>query len=106
MKSTKKEVEALKTEITGLKIRLRRVEAFLITFPDPDDYLHDTSSEDELYEEAKEIVSKYDMASASLLQRRLMVGYARAASILDKLEEDGVIGPGEGGKPRKVLKKK
>lgn len=106
MNTTKKEIEILKNEITGLKIRLRRVEAFLTTFPNPDDYLHDTSSEDELLEEAKKMVSQYKMVSASLIQRRLMTGYARAARILDQLEEAGYISSGEGGKPRKVLKKK
>ena len=42
-------------------------------------------------------------ASASLLQRRLKVGYARAARLLDLMEEAGVIGPGEGAKPREVI---
>jgi len=61
------------------------------------------SAKDPLYEEAKEIVVKYQKASASLLQRRLQVGYARAARILDMLEEDGVIGSADGAKPREVL---
>jgi len=45
-------------------------------------------------------------ASASLLQRRLKVGYARAARLLDLMETQGVIGPGEGAKPRSILVKK
>ncbi|MDP3762831.1 MAG: DNA translocase FtsK, partial [bacterium] len=45
-------------------------------------------------------------ASASYLQRRLRVGYARAARLLDMLEERGIIGPGEGAKPREVLIKR
>lgn len=98
MNSTKKEIEILKNEVTGLKIQLRRVEAFLTTFPNPDDYLHDTTSEDELLEEAKKIVSSYKIVSTSLLQRRLMTGYARAARILEQLEETGYISPGEGSK--------
>ena len=57
---------------------------------------------DPLYEEAKEEVIRARKASASLLQRRLRVGYARAARLLDILEEKGVIGPGEGAKPREV----
>ncbi len=61
------------------------------------------SAKDPLYEEAKEMVVKYQKASASLLQRRLQVGYARAARILDMLEEDGLIGSADGAKPREVL---
>jgi S-DNA-T family DNA segregation ATPase FtsK/SpoIIIE len=59
--------------------------------------------EDPLYEEAKKIVIEAQKASASLLQRRLRIGYARAARLLDILEEKGIIGPGEGAKPRRVL---
>lgn len=58
--------------------------------------------EDSLYEEAKRIVSEAGKASASLLQRRLRVGYARAARLLDILEEQGMIGPSDGSKPREV----
>ncbi len=60
---------------------------------------------DELFEEAVRTVCQYDRASASLLQRRLKVGYARAARILDELEEAGIVGVGEGSKPRDVLVK-
>lgn len=60
---------------------------------------------DELFEEAVRTVCQYDRASASLLQRRLKIGYARAARILDELETAGVVGQGEGSKPRDVLVK-
>ncbi len=60
---------------------------------------------DELFEEAVRTVCQYDRASASLLQRRLKVGYARAARMLDELEEAGIVGLGEGSKPRDVLVK-
>ncbi|MDD5145065.1 MAG: DNA translocase FtsK [Candidatus Pacebacteria bacterium] len=60
------------------------------------------NEEDSLYEEAKKTVIESKKASASLLQRRLRVGYARAARLLDILEEKGVVGPGEGAKPREV----
>ncbi len=60
------------------------------------------SSEDDLYMEAKALVIQAGKASASLLQRRLRVGYSRAARILDLLEEDGIIGPSDGAKPREV----
>ena len=58
--------------------------------------------EDPLYEEAKKLVIRSRKASASLLQRYLRVGYARAARLIDVLEERGVVGPGEGAKPREV----
>ncbi len=58
--------------------------------------------EDELLQEAIETVRAAGKASASLLQRRLRVGYARAARLLDILEDKGIIGPGEGAKPREV----
>ena len=60
---------------------------------------------DQLFEDALRLICQHDRASASLLQRRLSVGYARAARILDQLEEAGIIGPGEGSKPRDVLVK-
>lgn len=58
---------------------------------------------DPLFEEAVQLVCQHDKASASLLQRRLSVGYARAARILDQLEESGIIEPGEGANARDVL---
>lgn len=64
-----------------------------------------TDGRDHLFEDALRLVCQFDKASASLLQRRLSVGYARAARIIDQLEAAGVIGPGEGSKPRDVLVK-
>lgn len=60
------------------------------------------SIDDELFEAAKEVIFQAKKASASLLQRRLRIGYARAARLLDILEEKGFIGPGDGAKPREV----
>jgi len=59
--------------------------------------------DDPLYEEAKRVVIQAKKASASLLQRRLKIGYARAARFIDLLEKRGVIGPPRGSKPREVL---
>lgn len=59
--------------------------------------------DDELFNEARELVMQAGKASASLLQRRLKVGYARAARLLDLMEAEGVIGPADGAKPREVL---
>lgn len=58
--------------------------------------------DDELYEQAVQIVSEAQTASASLLQRRLRVGYTRAARLIDMMEAQGVVGPYEGSKPREV----
>lgn len=60
-------------------------------------------TDDELFNQAVQVVSEAKKASASLLQRRLKVGYARAARLLDLMEEKGLIGPGEGAKPREVF---
>jgi len=67
--------------------------------------LGEREEEDELYPEAYETVVKAGKASASLLQRKLRIGYARAARLLDILEERGVVGPANGAKPREVFKK-
>jgi len=60
---------------------------------------------DPLFDKAVEIIMQHDKASASLLQRRLSIGYARAARILDQLEAAGYVGPAEGAKPRDVIKR-
>ncbi len=62
-----------------------------------------TGERDELYEDALAIVIAMGRASTSVLQRRLSIGYGRAAKILDMMEREGFIGPAEGAKPRKVL---
>jgi len=67
-----------------------------------DDY-EASGDDDQLYEDAVEVVRSAKKASASLLQRRLRVGYARAARLIDMMEERGVVGPGEGAKPRDVF---
>ena len=59
--------------------------------------------DDPLFEQAKEIVVSAGKASTTYIQRKLRVGYARAARIMDLLEEKGVVGPAEGSKPRAVL---
>ncbi len=67
-----------------------------------DDYASD-EEDDELFDEAVRVVKEAQKASASLLQRRLKVGYARAARLLDIMETKGLISPGEGAKPREVF---
>ncbi len=63
----------------------------------------DDEEDDDLYEEAKKTVIEAGKASTSYIQRKLRVGYARAARLMDILEERGVIGPADGAKPREVL---
>ncbi len=61
------------------------------------------SEEDDLYDEALQVVLENDAASTSLLQRRLKIGYGRAARLLDLMEENGIVGPPRGSKPREIV---
>lgn len=66
--------------------------------------LFDEDEDPAVYELAKKFVIESGKASTSYLQRRMGIGYARAARLIDMLEEEEVIGPGSGAKPREVLK--
>jgi DNA segregation ATPase FtsK/SpoIIIE, S-DNA-T family len=61
-------------------------------------------SNDELFQDAVRLVLEFGKASTSLLQRRLRIGYGRAAHLIDMMERDGIVGPAEGSKPREILK--
>lgn len=63
----------------------------------------DSSGDDPLYRQAVEIVMQTKKASASYLQRRLRIGFTRAARLIDLMEENGVVGPAQGAKPREIL---
>jgi len=63
----------------------------------------ETYADDELYDDAVKIVMEMGKASTSVLQRRLRIGYGRAASLLDAMERGGIVGPPDGTKPRVVL---
>src|SRR3989344_6308297 len=63
----------------------------------------DSDDDDELYPEAKRTVIEAGKASTSYLQRKLGVGYARAAKLIDMLEERGIVGPADGAKPRDII---
>lgn len=71
--------------------------------PSDEEEIQDLDDTDELYEEAVQLVAAQDTASVSFLQRKLKIGYARAARIMDQMEERGVVGPAEKSKPRDVL---
>jgi len=73
--------------------------------PEPDSEEAAAGSHDPMYEDAVRIVLEMGKASTSTLQRRLRLGYGRAARILDMMQRDGIIGPPDGSKPREVLKR-
>ena len=61
--------------------------------------------QDPMYEDAVRLVLEFGKASTSLIQRRLRVGYGRAAHLIDMMEQDGIVGAADGPKPREVLKR-
>ncbi len=61
------------------------------------------TSSDPMYQQALEVVTESGSASASMIQRRLRVGYNRAANLVEEMEKNGIVGPAQGSKPRKVL---
>jgi S-DNA-T family DNA segregation ATPase FtsK/SpoIIIE len=65
----------------------------------------DDDEHDDLYQDAVRLVIEFGKASTSLLQRRLRIGYGRAAHLIDLMEQDGIVGAADGPKPREVLKR-
>lgn len=104
----RKVVEWTNSEFSGQISKNKEMENHLAedlekTLEIPETELEDSYFKDDaLYEEAKRVVIESRKASASLLQRRLGIGYARAARLLDMLEEKGIVGPAQGAKPREV----
>jgi len=64
----------------------------------------DENDNDALFDDAVRLVFEFGKASTSLLQRRLRVGYGRAAHLIDMMERDGLVGPADGSRPRELLK--
>jgi S-DNA-T family DNA segregation ATPase FtsK/SpoIIIE len=64
----------------------------------------DSAEDDALFDDAVRLVFEFGKASTSLLQRRLRIGYGRAAHLIDMMERDGLVGPADGSKPREILK--
>jgi DNA segregation ATPase FtsK/SpoIIIE, S-DNA-T family len=73
--------------------------------PGADDGEAGEGENDALYEDAVRLVVEFGKASTSLLQRRLRIGYGRAAHLIDLMERDGIVGAADGPKPREVLKR-
>ena len=81
-------------------------EIFVEEEEDDDDVQDDTlftEGEDPLYEQALDIVVQAGKASASYIQRRLKIGYNRAARLVEEMEDRGIVGPANGSKPREVI---
>ena len=87
-------IEELNKKVIELEERIAKLEK------------EDSYTDDELYEKARELVIKEQRVSTSYLQRKFHIGYARASRLIDKLEQDGVVGKGNGVKPREILTKK
>jgi S-DNA-T family DNA segregation ATPase FtsK/SpoIIIE len=105
-REVKKVIDFLKSEEEGPKIKenflAEELERELETIPANSGEQFFGAEEDSLYLQAKQLVIEAKKASASLLQRRLRVGYARAARLLDILEQRGVVGPADGARPREI----
>ncbi len=71
---------------------------------DADTNGEDDDSNDDLFQDAVRLVLEFGKASTSLLQRRLRIGYGRAAHLIDMMERDGIVGPADGSRPREILK--
>jgi len=100
-----KDLEEIKGGLLTIKIKLARIETYLKNLLNYDDEMG-KEKEDELINEAARLLSTEEYVSASFLQKKLRIGYARAACILDQLEKKGLIGPGQGANPRRVVIKK
>lgn len=95
--------QALSGSIIGLQGRQSEIEGKVEDLENTASPTYDEDDLDPFYEQAVKIVTESGSASASLLQRRLEIGYARAARIIDVLETKGVVGAAEGSKPRQVF---
>lgn len=87
------DIDKLKKKVEELDNRVKAIEKALTPA---------SINDDALLLQAEVLVKQYEFATASFLQRRLAIGYARAARLLDQLAEKGVIEPADGARPRKV----
>ena len=97
------DIKDLEKKYKDLDKRLKKIENRISP---PSIFATGTDGRDELYKKAKALVLESENASASFLQRKLWIGYARAARILDELQVTGIVGPALGAEPRKILIKK
>jgi len=106
---TQGDLEIIKNELEALKVKVLSLESSLQQFFNKNNSSQSNVSldlrDDELYKRAIEVVVTASSASASLLQRHLQIGYAKACLILDRLEKNEIVSLGKGASPRKVLVK-
>jgi len=88
-------IKAYETEIPSEKLEFEQMKAKVSE--------KEEELDDEMYEKALSIVGLTGYASTSMIQRKLKIGYNRAASLLEKMEEEGIVGPPDGSKPREIL---
>lgn len=99
-------LQTILTELNELRTRIDTITKWIkIASVGPVDAVPEHTGPDPYFAEAVKIIQTANIASASLLQRKMAIGYARAARILDELQEAGYVDEGVGSKPRKVLKK-
>ncbi|HEY1741688.1 MAG TPA: DNA translocase FtsK [Granulicella sp.] len=104
---TEKEISAV-TEFWKAQGTAEYVEGFLEGPKDdkgnPEGSANDGEDNDPMFDDAVRLIFEFGKASTSLLQRRLRIGYGRAAHLIDMMERDGLVGPADGSKPREILK--
>jgi S-DNA-T family DNA segregation ATPase FtsK/SpoIIIE len=105
---TEKEISAV-TEFWKAQGEAEYVHGFLEgpkdeTGKDIDGNGESSQEDDDLFDDAVRLIFEFGKASTSLLQRRLRIGYGRAAHLIDMMERDGLVGPADGSKPREILK--
>ena len=96
-------IDSYRDELIGGEIDLAQVASGTASDVLGGTFSEDSEDDDDLYEQAKEEVIQAGKASTSYIQRKLRVGYSRAARLIDLLEKRGVIGPGDGAKPREII---
>lgn len=97
--------EETKKRLEKIEKRLDEIESFLEDFPTFEKTVEFEKGDtvDELYDQALWITLQHDKCSASLLQRRLQIGFNRSARILEQLEQNGIVSKADGASPRDVL---
>ena len=109
---TDEQMPKLAKDVSGLREQMMDMQRMLQTIQfkldqaleeQGSDSSWESEDDDEFYDQAEAFVREVGRASTSLLQRKFGIGYGRAAKLIDMLEENGIVGPAVGSKPRDVL---